>query len=177
MSKIDVDLGANEKHLKKPPTFAVDGSSFKETDSTVLKVWKNLWSEVREFMGITLYGVDILCDAVSSMNTAQIGQKYRDAYNSGWAEPNFTATNISDLKSRWPIKNQEEYIYCRKTIEGEDTAEHEASVNCWLHKGFKDLLDSDIDMSPEICAAVEFSYGHTKPPDVYLVKQSKQDNQ
>ena len=38
VSKIDVDLGANEKHLKKPPTFAVDGSLFKDTDSTVLKV-------------------------------------------------------------------------------------------------------------------------------------------
>ena len=128
-------------------------------------------------MGIILYAVDILCDAVSSMNIVQIDQKCRDAYNSGWGEPNFAATNISDLKSRWPIENQEEFIYCRKTIEGEDTAEHEARVNCQLHKGFKDLLDSDIDMSPEICAVVEFSYEHTKPPNVYLVRQSKQDNQ
>ena len=69
-------------------------------------------------MGIILYAVDILCNAVGSINIVQIGQKCRDAYNSGWGEPNFTATNISDLKSRRPIENQEEYIYCRKTIKG-----------------------------------------------------------
>ena len=81
-------------------------------------------------------------------------------------EPNFTAANISDLKSRRPIENQEEYIYCRKTIEGEDTAEHEARVNHQLYEGFKDLLDSDIEMAPEIHAAVEFSMERHKPPDV-----------
>ena len=166
VSKINVDPGENEKYLKKPPTFAVDGFPFEEIDTTILKVWKKLWSEVREFMGIILYAVDILCNAVSSMNIVQIGQKCRDAYNSGWGEPNSTTTKISDLKSRWPIENQEEYIYCRKIIEGEDTAEHEARVNHQMYEGFKDLLNSDIDMAPEICVAVEFSIKHHKPPDV-----------
>ena len=32
VSNIEIDLGENEKHLKKPPTFAVDGCPFEETD-------------------------------------------------------------------------------------------------------------------------------------------------
>ena len=166
VSNINIDPGKNEKHLQLPPTFSMDRSEFEETDKSILKVWGKLRSEVRECMGIILYAVDILYDTVSSMNIVQIGQKCKDAYTSGWEEPNFTATNISDLKSRQPIKNQEDYVYCRKTIEGEDTAEHEARVNCQLYKGFKDILDSDVEMSPEMCAVVGFSMECHKPPNV-----------
>ena len=95
---IQIDPGQNEKYLQKLPTFAVDGCEFEATDKNILKVWEKLWSEVREFMGIIFYAVDILCNAVSSMNIVQIGQKHTDAYISGWGEPNFTATNTSDLK-------------------------------------------------------------------------------
>ena len=74
------------------------------------------------------------------MDIVKVGQKHRAADTSGWREPNFTATNISDLRTRWPLTNQEEFIYCRKTIEGEDPAEHEERENCQLHQGFKEVI-------------------------------------
>ena len=86
VSKKDVDPGANQEHLKAPPSFAVNGYPFKETDTTVLEVWKKLWSEVREFMRIILYAVDILYNAVSAMDIHTVGQKWRAAYDSGWRE-------------------------------------------------------------------------------------------
>ena len=165
VSKIDVDPGANQEHLKVPPSFAVNGNAFTETDTIVLEVWKKLWSEVREFMTIILYAIDILCNAVSAMKVDTVGQKCRAAYDSGWKEPNFTVTNISDLRSRWPINNQE-FIYCRKTIEGENPTEYAARYNCLVHEGFKQLMDSDSPLvTPEICEAVKFSYERTKPPE------------
>ena len=72
----------------------------------------------------------------------------------------------SDLKSRQPITNQEEFIYCRKTIEGEDPAEYAARYNCMVHEGFKQFLESDSPLvTPEMREAAKFSYEHTKPPD------------
>ena len=81
-------------------------------------------------------------------------------------EPNFTAADISELKSRWPIENQEEYIYCCKTIEGKDTAAHQERVNKQLYKGFKEILESDVQMSQEMCAAVEYGLNRHKPQNV-----------
>ena len=117
-------------------------------------------------MGIILYVIDILCDAVSAMNIHTVCQKHSVAYDSGWKEPNFTATNISDLRSRRPITNQEEFIYCRKTIEGEDPAEYAARYNRRMHEGFKQLMDLDIPLvTSEICEAAKYSYECTKPPE------------
>ena len=117
-------------------------------------------------MTIILYAIDILCDAVSAMDVDTVGKKHRAAYKSGWKEPNFTATKVSDLRSRRPINNQEEFIYCRKTIEGEDPAEYAARYNHMVHEGFKQLMDSDSPLvTPEICEAAKFSYEHTKLPD------------
>ena len=127
---------------------------------------KDLQSEIREFMTIILDVIDILCDAVSAMDVDTVGKKHRAAYESGWKEPNFTATKVSDLRSRRPINNQEEFIYCRKTIEGEDPAEYAARYNRMVQKGFKQLMDSDSPLvTPEIHEAAKFSYECTKLPD------------
>ena len=143
----------------------MNGNAFTETDATVLKVRKNLQSEIREFMTIILDAIDILCDSVSAMHADTVCKKHRAAYESGWKEPNFTATKVSDLKSRQPITNQE-FIYCRKTIEGEDPAEYAARYNRMVYEGFKQLMESDSPLvTPEIREAVKFSYQCTKPPD------------
>ena len=68
------------------------------------------------------------------------------------------------MKNRCKIRNQEDYIYSRKNMEGEEAAEHEQRANQQLYQGFKEILDSDVEMSPEMRAAVEFSVNHPKPP-------------
>ena len=110
--------------------------------------------------------VDIMCEALSDMDINAISQNCHTAYNSGWGEPNFTAGDISELKSRRHIKNQEEYIYCRKAMEGEDTADHEARANQQLYEGFKEIWESGVPMSAEMRAAIEFGMNHHKPPNV-----------
>ena len=166
VSKLDVDPGAEQEHLQAPPSFAVNGNAFTETDATVLEVWKNLRSEIREFMTTILDATDILCDSVSAMKVDTVCKKRRAAYKSGWKDPNFTAAKVSDLKLRRPITNQEEFIYCRKTIEGEDPAEYAARYNCMVHEGFKQFLESDSPLvTAEMREAAKFSYEHTKPPD------------
>ena len=62
-------------------------------------------------MKTILDAIDILCDSVSAMHVDTVCKKHRAAYKSGWKEPNFTAAKVSDLKSRRPITNQEEFIY------------------------------------------------------------------
>ena len=113
-----------------------------------------------------MHAVDIICEAVCDMDIENIAENQNTAYTSGWVEPNFTAADISELKSRQPIENQEEYIYCRKTIEGEDTAAHQERVNKQLYKGFKEILESDVQMSEEMRAAVEYGLNRHKPQNV-----------
>ena len=37
-SKIDVDPGAKQEHLKEPPSLTVNGNAFTETGATILEV-------------------------------------------------------------------------------------------------------------------------------------------
>ena len=166
ISNINTDLEKNAEHLKLPPSFGMDGNEFVESDKKIQEVWDSLWSEVRELIGILMYAVDVMADAVSNMDIQKIAHNREVAYTSGWVEPNFTAADNSDLKFKCPIQNQEEYIYCRKTMEGEDTVDHDARVNQQLYEGFKNVLDSNVQMSDELRSVVESGLNHHKPRDV-----------
>ena len=167
ITKIDEDEDKNAEHWKLPLTFTINGNAdFVETDENVLKVWGKLWSEIRGFIGVMLRAVDIMCEALSDMDINAISQNHHAAYNSGWGEPKFTAGDISELKSRRHVENQEESIYCRKMMEDEDTADHQARANQQLYEGFKEIWDSGVPMSAELRAAIEFGMNCHKSPDV-----------
>ena len=109
--------------------------------------------------------VDMMCEAISEMDINAISENCHAAYNSGWGELKFTVGDISELKSRWCIKNQEEYIYCRKMMEGEDTADHQARANKQLYEEFKEIWESGVLMSAEMHAAIKFGMNHHKPQE------------
>ena len=167
VANINVDLDKDAAHLQTPPHFTIkgDGQEFVETDTEILKVWKKLRSEVRQFMCTMMHAVDILAEAVSTMEIKKISEWRKTAYEAGWVEPNFHSGDTADLKNRHKIRNQEDYIYSRKTMEGEEAAEHEQRANQQLYEGFKEILDSDVQMSPEMHAAIKFSVNRHKPPN------------
>ena len=145
ITKLDKDKDKNAEHLKLPPTFGMNGNAnFEETDENVLKIWGKL----------------------SEMDINAISQNCDAAYNSGWVELNFTTGDISELKSRWCIDNQEQYIYYRKMMEGEDTADDEERANQQFYEGFKEIWESGVEMSKEMHAAVKFGMNKHKPPNV-----------
>ena len=166
ITKIDEDEDKNAEHLQLPPTFAINGNAdFEETDENVLKVWGNLRSEIRGFIRVMFRAVDIMCKAISEIDINAISENCHAAYNSGWGELKFTAGDISELKSRQRIKNPEEYIYCRKMMEGEHTAYHHERANKQLYEGFKEIWESGVLMSAEMRAAIEFGMNHHKPQE------------
>ena len=118
ITKLDEDKDKNAEHLQLPPTFAINGNAnYVETDTNILKVWGNLWSEIRGFIRVLFRTVDIIWKALYDMDINAIAENHNTAYTSGWGEPTFSASDIAELKSRWPIDNQEQYIYCRKMME------------------------------------------------------------
>ena len=167
VANIKVDLEKDAEHLQTPPHFMIkgDGQEFVETDTNILKVWKSLRSKVRQFMCTIMHAVNILAEAVSGMGIEKISQWQKMAYKVGWVELNFHSGDTSDLKNRCKIRNQEDYMYSRKNMEGEEAAEYEQRTNQELYQGFKDILESDVEMSSEIRAAIEFSVNHHKPPN------------
>ena len=113
-------------------------------------------------MSTILYAVDVIAKAVSDMEIEKVSQMRQATYKSGWGEPNFHSGDSADSKNNRKIKNQEDYIYCRKTMEGEDSGER---ANEQLYQGFKDILESDVQMSAKMHAAVEYSVNRHKPPN------------
>ena len=47
-----------------------------------------------------------------------------------------------------------------------NTADHEARANQQLYEGFKEIWESGVPMSAEMCAAIKFGMNHHKPPNV-----------
>ena len=50
-------------------------------------------------------------------------------------------------------------------MEGEDSNEHYEKANEQLYQGFKQILESDVQMSTEMRAAVQYSVNRHKPPN------------
>ena len=167
IAKLDVDLDKDAGHLPIPPRFSITGlgQEFIETNTDILDAWTNLRSEVRQFMSTILYAVDIIAEGVSDMNIEEVAKKRQTAYKSGWGEPNFHSGDSADSKNNRKIRNQEEYIYSRETMEGEDSNEHYEKANEQLYEGFKQILESDVQMSTEMHAAVQYSVNCHKPPN------------
>ena len=167
IAKLDVDLDKDAGHLPIPPRFSItgDGEEFIETNTNILNAWTKLRSEVRQFISSILHAVDVIADELSEMKFEEVAQKRQTAYTSGWREPNFHSGDSADSKNNRKIRNQEEYIYCRKTMEGEDSDEHYEKANKQLYEGFKQILDSNVQMSAEMRAAVEYSVNRHKPPN------------
>ena len=75
ISKLDIDMDKDAEHLQVPPRFAINGDAiFVEHDKNVLKVWGNLRSEVRGFIGILMHAVDIICKAVCDTDIENIAE-------------------------------------------------------------------------------------------------------
>ena len=165
ITDINTDLDKDAEHLQEPPDFPFRNESFVETDKTTLDVWKKLRSEIKVFMGIILSAVDMITDDVSGLNIQDVCEWWGEAYKKGWWEPNFTATDNSDPKTRRCIENQQEYIYSRENFEGETQAERDARVNQILYKGMQNVLQSNTHMSDHMQELVEGSMEHHKPPD------------
>ena len=167
IADINIDVEKDSEFLQLPPSFPMGEDGFEETDRNTLTIWKSLWSEVRGFIGILLYAVDIITDSVSALDLKKVAAIRQASYNAGWGEPNFTATDNSDLKSKRPIVNQEDYIYSRKTMEGEDASPaDDARVHAQLYEGFKQVLESNIPMSDALRQEVEKTMKNYKPPNV-----------
>ena len=58
-------------------------------------------------------------------------------------------------------------------MEGEDAADHHARASQQLYEGFKEILESDVPMSDEMCAAVKFGMNHPQATKCLIYLFSK----
>ena len=76
--------------------------------------------------------MDWLAKAVSDMNIKKVGAEHVIAFHRGFKEPGFLASDVPDFKICHPIKEQEKFVYCRRTMEGEHFATNNAAVLMYL---------------------------------------------
>ena len=154
LTDITIDTDANEDWLQNPPSFIVEerGRSVlrEETDEEILSIWKSQRSEVRRFQHVIFQAIDWLTEAISYMNVKKVGRARTAAWHVGAKEPVFLSTTVADVTTRRQINDQDTFIYCRSTMEGERDQNEDAKMHDYLYKHYKAVADSDAKMSTEL---------------------------
>ena len=124
---ISTDPGTNVEPWNTPPTFDIVSEPActvsSEECSVIVDGWKNLRSELRQFLSALIYSIDVLTLQITLMQVEEVAQKRVAAYKSGgWEEPRFNASENLLYKSNREIENQEDFIYSEGRMEGDDDA-------------------------------------------------------
>ena len=142
-----------------PPYFLVEdsyaGKTMYEEDAKVLAIWRSMRSELRKYVRCLIACADFVCGLVSDMPLNVIRERRQLCYDEGWVEPFFLETSKSDLKSHRPIIEQQQFIYCRQTMDSAEDIAVEEKLRKDMYDDYKKLLESDIELSPGFRTVVE----------------------
>ena len=159
VTDITIDNDDDIEWLQVPPPFLTRergvATPCLERNDEILEMWGKQRSEVRGFVFALVQALDWLVQAISEMDIKEVGRCRTRAFHAGVKEPGFLATNIPDLKSRRPINQPENFIYCARTMEGEDFAKNNAALHDYLYKVYKRIADSNLQLSDELKRTVD----------------------
>ena len=160
ITDIGTDAGSDLEELEKPPSFDAGADAVCrvviENNKEVLECWGKLRSEIRKFLVALLYSLDLLSLEITNMDIEAVHAEREQAYEDSWAEPSFSATANADLKTKHAIQNQEDLIYCKRTIYPQ-AAQQDAIIAAGLSDSFRSAIQNNPNMSQEIRNAFEQS--------------------
>ena len=116
---------------------------------------ENLWSEVRKFLATLFYTIDILSAEITEMDVQTVCEEWQEAYEGGRGEPSFSVTSNVDFKAKHTIQNQEDFIYCKRTIDPA-AAQQDAIISA----GLSQAIQNTPNRSQEVRAAFKQSILH-----------------
>ena len=124
---ISKDPGTNLEEWKTPPSFDTVADAActvcSEECGVIVDAWQKLRSELRQFLSALIYSIDVLTLQIALMQVEEVAQKRIAAYKSGgWEEPRFNTSENPLYRSNREIENQEDFIYSRRRMEGDDDA-------------------------------------------------------
>ena len=90
------------------------------------------------------------------MDIEAVHAEWEQAYQEGWVEPSFSATANVDLKTKHAIPNQEDFIYCKRTMDPV-AAQQDAIIAAGLSDDFRSAIQNNPNMSQELQNALEQS--------------------
>ena len=160
ITDIGTDTGSDLEELDKPPTFNAGSDAMCrvviEEDKDVLECWGNLQSEIRKFIAALLYSLDLLSLEITEMDIEAVRAEWEQAYQDGWVKPSFSATANADLKTKRAIPNQEDFIYCKRTMDPA-AAQQDAIIAAGLLEDLRSAIQNNPNMSQELRNALEQS--------------------
>ena len=153
ITDIGTDTGSDLEELEKPPTFDAGTDAMCrvviEEDKDVLEYWGNLRSEIRKFIAALLYSLDLLSLEIIDMDIEAVRAEQEQAYQEGWVKLSFSATANADLKTKRAIPNQEDFIYCKRTMDPV-AAQQDAIIAAGLSDDFRSAIQNNPNMSQEL---------------------------
>ena len=153
ITDIRTDPGSHLEELDKPPTFDAGSDAVCrvviEEDKDILECWGNLRSEIRKFIAALLYSLDLLSLEITEMDIEAVRAEREQAYEDGWVELSFSATANADLKTKRAIPNQEDFIYCKRTMDPV-AAQQDAIIAAGLSDDFRSAIQNNPNISQEL---------------------------
>ena len=107
--------------------------------------------------------MDWLAKAVSDMNIKKVGAECVIAFHRAFKEPGFLASDVPDFKTCRPIKEQEKFVYCHRTMEGEHFAMNNAAVHKFMYNMYKCVSDSNPQISDDLKEMIDGGLEYHKP--------------
>ena len=120
-----------------------------ENNRDVLACWRKLRSEIRKFLVALLYSLDVLSLEITDMDIEAVRAEREQAYEDGWAEPSFSAMANADLKTKRAIQNQEDFIYCKRTMDPV-AAQQDAIIAAGLSDSFRSAIQNNPNLTQDI---------------------------
>ena len=113
-------------------------------------------SEIRKFVVALLYSLDVLSLEITDMDIEAVRAEQEQAYENGWPEPSFFAMANADLKTKHAIQNQEDFIYCKRTMDPV-AAQQDAIIAAGLSDSFRSAIQNNPNLTQDIRNAFEES--------------------
>ena len=90
------------------------------------------------------------------MDIEAVRAEREQAYEDSWVKLSFSATANADLKTKHAIPNQEDFIYCKRTMDPA-AAQQDAIIAAGLSDDFRSAIQNNPNMSQELRNALEQS--------------------
>ena len=146
VTDISVDSDDGAEWLHAPPPFLTTENGQNSVFIDILEIWSKQRSEVRSFVYAAIQALDWLVQATSDMNIKKVAGVHTCAFQKGLKEPGFLATYVPDMKTRCPIREQENFIYFAK---------NNSAVDEYLYKMYKCVSDLNPQISEELRKLVD----------------------
>ena len=109
-----------------------------EHDESILDSWHALRSELRMFLHVMSYAIDILVAHFSSLD------KRAESFSVGWREPDFLFTNVHELQTKREIIEPQRFLYSKAMMEPDANTKSDDKLHAEFEAAYRRTMPDPV---------------------------------